>query len=177
VWNPLSQLPGKLANGFYLNGNLSYPGLTIGLNSSNKVGFDYKDLSAITQPESNPAPYSLWNVNLPATVEYPSIDGVTTLTQTGSVLYDTGTVAYTIYNVGQQEQGVFPTGTHLVQKQALNGSNRFDWSFDTGNQYYINSAVKVSGSFPLIVNTGNIPFISYDILYNVESGKIGFRSH
>lgn len=31
-WNPLSQLPSGLANGFYINGNLDYPWLTIGLN-------------------------------------------------------------------------------------------------------------------------------------------------
>lgn len=99
VWNLLSQLPGALANGFYLDGNHSYPGLTIGLNSDKVTGFDYIDLQPITQPESNPAPYSLWNVNLPARVEYPSVDGVTMLSQTGLILYDTGTAAYTIYNV------------------------------------------------------------------------------
>lgn len=99
MWNLLSQLPGALANGFYLDGNHSYPGLTIGLNSDKVTGFDYIDLQPITQPESNPAPYSLWNVNLPARVEYPSVDGVTMLSQTGLILYDTGTAAYTIYNV------------------------------------------------------------------------------
>ncbi len=177
VWNPLSQLPGALANGFYLDGNRSYPGLTIGLNSDKVTGFDYIDLQPITQPESNPAPYSLWNVNLPARVEYPSIDGVTMLSQTGSVLYDTGTAAYTIYNVGTQEQGTFPNYTQINQKQQLNGNKSFDWSFATGNEYYIDSAVKVAESFSLVVNTGNIPFITYDILYDVESGKMGFRTH
>lgn len=177
VWNPLSQLPGALANGFYVDGNHSHPGLMIGLNSDKITGFDYIDLESIPQAESNPAPYPLWNVNLPATVEYPSVDGITALSQTGLVLYDTGTAAYTIYNVGQQEQGTFPKYTQINQKQQLNGSKRFDWSFATGNEYYIDSAIKVAGSFPLIVNTGNIPFISYDILYDVESGKMGFRSH
>gem|GEM_PF-2240421 len=176
VWNPLSQLPGALANGFYLDGNRSYPGLTIGLNSDKVTEFDYVDLQPIVQPESNPAPYSLWNVNLPARVEYPSKDGTVVLSQTGSVLYDTGTAAYTLYNVGQQEQGVFPSHTQITQQQQLNGNKRFDWSFATGNEYYINSAVKVAESFSLIVNTGNIPFITYDILYNVESGKMGFRT-
>lgn len=99
VWNPLSQLPGNLANGFYLDGNLSYPGLTIGLNHVKTREFDYVDLTRISQPESNPAPYKLWDVNIPATVKYPSIDDVTELSQTGSVLYDTGTAAYTIYNI------------------------------------------------------------------------------
>lgn len=177
VWNPLSQLPGVLANGFYLDGNRSHPGLTIGLSSDKISGFDYVDLQPISQPESNPAPYSLWDVNLPATVEYPSKDGTVALSQTGSVLYDTGTAAYTIYNVGQQEQGTFPSHTRITQKQKLNGNTRFDWSFNTGGEYYIDSAVKVAESFPLIVNTGNIPFVSYDILYNVESGKMGFRIH
>lgn len=177
VWNPLSQLPGALANGFYLDGNRSHPGLTIGLNSDKVTGFDYVDLQPISQPESNPAPYSLWNVNLPARVEYPSKDGTIALSQTGSVLYDTGTAAYTIYNVGTQEQGTFPNHTQINQKQQLNGNKRFDWSFNTGDEYYINSAVKVAESFSLVVNTGNIPFITYDILYDVESGKMGFRTH
>jgi hypothetical protein len=44
-------------------------------------------------------------------------------------------------------------------------------------EYHINSAVKVAESFPLIVNTRNISFITYDILYNVESGKMEFRTH
>jgi hypothetical protein len=177
VWNPLSQLPGALANGFYLDGNRSYPGLTIGLSSDKVTRFDYIDLQPITQPESNPAPYSLWNVNLPARVEYPSKDGTIALSQTGSVLYDTGTAAYTIYNVGTQEQGTFPNHTQINQKQQLNGNKSFDWSFATGSEYYIDSAVKVANSFPLVVNTGNIPFITYDILYDVESGKMGFRKH
>ncbi len=177
VWNPLSQLPGKLANGFYLNGNSDYPGLTIGLNSSNKTGFEHIDLMAIAQPTTNPAPYKLWDVNLPATVEYRSKDDTRTIRESGMVLYDTGTAAYTIYNVNPAESGVFPSGKTINQKQALNGNKRFDWSFATGDNYYINSAVKVSESFPLMVNTGNIPFITYDILYDVESGKMGFRAH
>ncbi len=177
VWNPLSQLPGKLANGFYLNGNSDYPGLTLGLNSSNKAGFDHVDLTAIPQPTTNPAPYKLWDVNLPATVEYRSKDDTRPITTNGLALYDTGTAAYTIYNVDPAESGVFPAGKTINQKQALNGSKRFDWSFTTGDNYYINSAVKVSESFSLMVNTGNIPFITYDILYDVESGKMGFRAH
>ena len=112
---------------------------------------------------------------MPARVEYPSKDGTIALSQTGSVLYDTGTAAYTIYNVGAQEQGTFPNHTQINQKQQLNGNKSFDWSFATGNEYYIDSAVKVAESFSLVVNTGNIPFITYDILYDVESGKMGFR--
>lgn len=176
VWNPLSQLPGALANGFYLDGNLSYPGLTIGLTNTNTSGFDYIDLTSIAQPQSNPAPYNLWNVALNATVEYPSVDNINVLTQNGSVLYDTGTAAYTIYNVAISEEGMFSNATTITQRQQLKHA-AFDWSFNTGSEYYVNSALKVSESFPLIVNTGNIPFTMYNILYNVESGQMGFRSN
>ena len=93
----------------------------IGLNSDKITGFDYIDLESIPQAESNPAPYPLWNVNLPATVEYPSVDGITALNQTGLVLYDTGTAAYTIYNVEQQEQGTF-LNIHRLIKSNSNGS-------------------------------------------------------
>lgn len=174
VWSTLSQLPGSLANGFYLDGNLSSPGLTIGLTSKNTTGFDYINLASITQPQVNPAPYNLWEVNLPASVEYPSVGDLTILKESGYVLYDTGTAAYTIYNVESSQQSTFSNGATITQKQQLN-TVAFNWSFNTGGEYYINSAVKSSESFPLIVNTGNIPFTMYNILYNVESGKMGFR--
>lgn len=177
VWNPLPQLPNSLANGFYINGNLAYPWLTIGLNSSNTFGFDYVDLESIPQPSVNPAPYRLWNVNITADIEYKAQDGISTERKSGLVLYDTGTAAYTIYNVTAPESGIVASGKRIAQNQTLNNNKFFDWDFITGTTYYVNEAVKVADSFPLLANTGNIPFVKYDILYNSESGKMGFRTH
>lgn len=97
VWSPLPQLPGNYSNGFIIHGKFDTPLLTLGLTSSNQTGFEFQSLLPYPQPETNLAPYYLWDVVLPAKISY-SLSNGQIKESVGLVLYYIGTAQYTIYN-------------------------------------------------------------------------------
>jgi|GEM_PF-1531644 len=180
IWSPFGQLPGNLANGFIVTGYPSSPSVTLGLTTNNSIGFNYINLTSIAQSVSNFAPYNLWSVQLFGGVSFPQPDpnsNLNTQTESGLILYDTGTSAVTIYNLPANESGIFANNGSIQVYQTLTTGNNFNWGITTSTVPYVNLAVKSSQTSTLSVNTGNAPFTQLDVLYNIQSGLIGFRQH
>jgi hypothetical protein len=180
IWSPLGQLPGNLSNGFIVTGYIGAPSMTIGLTSNNTNNFSYVKLISTAQPSINPAPYSLWNVMINSGVSFPELKPVSTLsvtTESGPVIYDTGTSDFTIYNIPESWNSI-NYGSSISMYQPLSNGNTLTTSFTTGSTGFVNAAAATSSSGGnIIINTGNIPFTKLDVLYNIESGLIGFRQH
>lgn len=180
IWSPLGQLPGNLSSGFIVTGYVASPSMTIGLTSSNTNNFSYVNLESVAQPNSNPAPYQLWNPVISSGFSFPQPESTSNLTiqsESGLVLYDTGTTYYTVYGIPESQSGLFESNGQINTYQTLNTGNNFTWGFTIGNTGFVNAASKSAESLIITVNTGNIPYTQLDILYNLESGSIGFRQH
>lgn len=175
IWSPLPQLPGNYSNGFIIHGNPESPSITLGLTSANQTGFELQSLLPYPQPDKDLAPYYLWDVVLPARITYPLRSGGVS-DSVGLVLYDTGTAQYTIYNQSPDQVGLIDSNLSITQTQRVSNGNYFLWSFTTGNTLFVNSAYRTDESSSIVVNTGNIPFTMFDILYDVQNGQMGFRS-
>lgn len=175
VWNPLPQLPGNYSNGFIVHGKTDAPSITLGLTSSNQAGFELQSLLPYPQPYTDLAPYYLWDVVVPAKVSYPLSNGEMR-ESVGLVLYDTGTAQYTIYDQSSQQAGLVASNLSITQTQRVSNGNYFLWSFNTGTTLFINSAYRSDANPTIMVNTGNIPFTMFDILYDVQNGQMGFKA-
>ncbi|MCC2644380.1 MAG: hypothetical protein K0R94_158 [Burkholderiales bacterium] len=176
IWSPLGQLPGNLANGFIVVGYTSSPSLIIGLTPDNTTGFNYINLSPIAKPASNPDLYNLWNTQLTGGISFPQPNTASNLTvqiESGLILYDSKATSLTVYNLPNHESGIFAAKGGINIYHTLATGNNLNWSIITGNT----PAVKSSETSVLMVNTGNAPFTQMDILYNIESGLMGFRQH
>ena len=176
VWSPLPQLPGNYSNGFIIHGKFDAPSLTLGLTGANQTGFEFQSLLPYPQPEINLAPYYLWDVVLPAKISYPLSNGQIK-ESVGLVLYDTGTAQYTIYNQSPDQSGLVASNLSITQTQRISNGNYFLWSFNTGSTLFLNSAFRSDTSLSILVNTGNIPFTMFDILYDVQNGQMGFKAN
>ncbi|MBX9865277.1 MAG: hypothetical protein K2Y14_00075 [Burkholderiales bacterium] len=176
VWSPLPQLPGNYSNGFIIHGKFDAPSLTLGLTAANQTGFEFQSLLPYPQPETNLAPYYLWDVVLPAKISYPLSNGQIK-ESVGLVLYDTGTAQYTIYNQSPDQAGLVASNLSITQTQRISNGNYFLWSFNTGTTLFLNSAFRSDTSLSILVNTGNIPFTMFDILYDVQNGQMGFKAN
>lgn len=61
--------------------------------------------------------------------------------------------------------------------QRIRNGNYFLCSFNTGTTLFLNSAFRSDTSLSILVNTGNIPFTMFDILYDVQNGQMGFKAN
>jgi hypothetical protein len=171
LYSPLRALPDNYASGFIIQ-NWSKQGgqIVIGLNPSNRAGFNYIQLPKVGVYPDGQAYYKDRGLS----VQY-TIGGIR---QNFDTIFDTGgnaQVHFFAKNPG------FPARGKIVKPgTAFSASlpNVFNWNLTTGNIAGVNTvSFKPNAGSRGVLNTGITFFFDYDVLYDYQNGRLGFRPH
>jgi hypothetical protein len=181
LYSVIAQLPDNLNSGFIIHTggiNGTHPTLTIGLTPQNTQGFTTINLKPSGGAGTT---YSYGNGQSNGVLAWD--DKSTKLNyQIGSsyavsakTVFDTGEAATVVYTgkvpKSLQTNGRIKSGTAF---SASHGS-ALNWQFTTGNTVNVNKVQVGPARKKQTVNTGIGIFFSYDIMYDIQDGKIGFR--
>lgn len=177
LYTPFRALPGNYGSGFIienLNPNSGTGQLVLGLTPQNSAGFNKVQLpqEGVMPNGSAQAVYN----DKGLMVNY----SVGNVSQTWRTAFDTGGDANVNLFTGKLAGVPSARRNHMVRpgtpfEASLN--NAFDWQFTTGREEGVN-AVKMLPTIdnrPPYVNTGLLFFFNYNVMYDFNSGMLGFQ--
>lgn len=176
LYSLVAQLPGNLSSGFIVGIGGSSPSVTVGLTDAERATFATRPLPA-QQPKRYPNGVRAWNDK--GTKVRVTIDDFSTVLRT---VFDTGAVNTELIDVRRIPDRLLSDLREPPVHVVPGLSAAFDipgtpWTFTTGttsNDDYILRLPLESGGTKRL-NTGLGIYFSYDVMFDIERGRIGFR--
>lgn len=181
LYNVIAQLPGNLNTGFIIHTggiNGQSPMLTIGLTPENTKGF-------VTIPIPTAAglgsTYSYGNGAANKVLAWDDKGGLVQYQINGLPAF----TAPTVFDTGEPATTLYTGGVPSRLKSGADLSNGLDfeaklaqglaWAFQTGSQVNVNQVDVGPSRSSGTVNSGIGLFFSYDVMFDIKDGLIGFR--